>query len=238
MKTYWDHTPRERAEMTEDVVRGLLDAHLMERGVLRVAAPVIKKLKQVPELKRQTVWVVCVKGQYGAETQIAAFDTPERAHKFVELQPMTVAYDYSLGSDRYYAEPIIEAFVQKKEFMDRVDLMNNKALFDENKAIESENAGAEKGYREAAKAMNSCLGEVWEDWGNQRALDSQHRQVAHTFEEYKATAQGDEETAAKFLLKVFPGQKIKEASEWLGISIPTAFENAAAKAEPAEEVAF
>lgn len=223
MKTYWDHTPRERAEMSEDVVRSLLDAHLMEEGVLKVAPPVLKLLKPVPEIKKVTAYVVCIKGQYGSEENLIAFETPEKAHAFIDNRPMIVKCDWASGRDRFFTEPVIEAYVAKKEFFDRAELMNIQGLLKENESTQSENNKAEQSFREASKTMISCLNEVWEDWGDQRSLDGNHRAILQTFEEYKTTAQGDEDTAAKFLMKIFSETQIRGANEWLGISIPTAF---------------
>ncbi len=223
MKTYWDHTPRERAEMTEDTVRGLLDAHLMEEGVLKVAPPVLKVLKQVPDIKKVMAYVVCTKGQYGSEENLIAFETAEKAHAFIDGRPMIVKCDWASGRDRLFTEPVIEAFVAKKEFYDRAELMNIQGLLKENESAQSENNKAEQAFRDASKTMVSCLNEVWEDWSDQRSLDGKHRRLVQTFEEYKVTAQGDDDTAAKFLLKVFTVDQVREANEWLGLNIPTAF---------------
>lgn len=214
MKTYWDYEEAERATLTEEQVRVLLDVHLMEKGVLRVEPPALKEVKPLPDLKRVTVYVV-----HGLRNQLA-FSTRSQAEQFVALNPMTVGYEWEWGSKLEYCKPVEQSLVKEEQRYDYHDLFSKQAIIRENKAAEEANEKSQREYQEAAKKMNAVLNQVWEDWHTMMSTDREHRKLAATFEEYKRMTGGDEELAAEFLRKIFSVTQILEANTWLKITIP------------------
>ena len=47
MKTYWDYSEKERAKLTEEEIKELLDVELMTKGIKKITAPELKVIQEV-----------------------------------------------------------------------------------------------------------------------------------------------------------------------------------------------
>lgn len=208
MKTYWDYSDKERSEMTEEFIKTLLDAELMTKGVLKVDPPSLRAVKVLPELTK-IKYYKCVG---------VIFETAEQASKFLELFPMSENYNYQIGYDYKYAEPMdgkgIDAvFLYKKE-----ELMATQKSIKEIEEAKEHNRKEESMFNLNSKAMSDVLNGVWEDWYRCQAVARERKKVVDTFEDYKKVA-GDESLALEFLKKVFPLDIISESFKWFEIPI-------------------
>lgn len=205
MKTYAEYTKRERSEMTEEQVKALLDAELMVKGVLKVAPPVLQKIEEV-EL-RSTIYF---------EAGGVYFDTAEQAASFLKLNPKKDSYDYQVGYEIKYPEPLEQEIKQVKLY-DRVDVLNAKLVLSKNHKAKEANEQEEKRYQEAVKKVGAVLDEVWSDWNRCRSLAYYHKKVVDTRAEYMKLIGGDEALAETFLRKAFRVDEIKASNEWFGL---------------------
>ena len=219
MKTYWDHTEKERSEMTKKEVELLLDLQLMEKGVLKVKPPIIEPVPEQPKLKQ--VQVFQIKEGYSA-TGIA-FDSAERAQMFADLNPMKIDYDYAMGSQYQRAEPYKEISIMPIQVCDRAALTEAASLIKQIKAIEDANEKAYNTFSKDNEAVESCLAEVWSDYYQCQDTARQHAKVIETWNEYLKLAGNDEKVASGFLLKAIPVKQVLDSSKWTGIEIPTKF---------------
>lgn len=204
MKTYWDYSEKERSQMTEEMVQGMLDIELMEKGVLKVVAPMLRPIEPV-EMKKRIVFRV----------DDVIFNTIEDAGKFIELKPMTEGYCYEIDYSVKFPK-LIDAEIKQVEMFEEQSVMDSRPILSRNKSAKEENERAMKLYNESSKKMEDTLAGVWEDWHRCRNLEYVHKKVVDTFESYKAMAEGNIEVAEKFLAKVYTADQIAAAMAWFG----------------------
>lgn len=232
MKRYWDYTERERAAMTREQVEQFFDYELMERGVLKVPPLILQDLKPEPDLKR-TTWF-----QVGS----VLFNTIEKAEAYMKLEPHTSGYNYAVGYDKEYAEPVDKEIKQVQKF-DREEMANAATVLSANKAIKEANRKDEQAHAKATEEQGRVLDGLTSDWMECQDRDRQHKRVIDTRLNYLQLANGDDVIAENFLRKLFPVAVIEEADKWFGIepstvpveAVPDAL---AAKAEPAKVAAM
>lgn len=216
MRTYWDYSEKERLALSKEEVKALLDLHLMEKGVLKVKAPELVKIEEAPVLNQHKVFKV--EAGYNA----IAFECIEEAQAFIDLKPMKLDYDYSLDSKYLRAVPL-ESKVEMVMVYDRTELINASSILKSIKAAKENNDKLEAEFTKANTAVESCLNEVWNDYWLCKNTGEKHEKLINTWKEYLAMTNGDEKVASGFLKKAFSVEKIREASEWTGVSIPTEF---------------
>lgn len=215
MKTYWDYTEKERSEMERDFVSTLLDAELMTKGVLKVEPPILRPVPNAPVLEQET-WY-CVGDNL--------FASAEQASSFLELKPHKERYNYEVGYDHKYAEPL-EGEIKTVKIFSRQGILSASKILSEIKTAKEANDKAERAFKEASKEVDKVLNGVWEDWHACQAIARNKQKVLNTFNDYKKTAGGDERIAFGFLRKVFSQESIKEAFDWLAVEMPNIPEEA------------
>lgn len=233
-KTYWDLEEKERAALTDEEVERFVDAELMTKGVLKVAAP---DLVPVPEVatKPSAYYTVQIVGRYGVSESLDVVFASREAAAASLTGAFSLDHDYQ--SDSRVARPIRpDAKVVEVEALPESVHVEHKATLERVKAAKEANAKAQQEYQEASRKQSQALQGLWDDWHRCRGLDRQHRKVVATFEEYVRVAQGGEQPASvaqlgrsaeeartiagRFLLKVFTREEIAAAGEWCGVEIP------------------
>lgn len=225
--TYWDLEPKARAALSESDVQRYLDAELMLKGVLKVEPLQLDKEPAEPHLPTRTF--------YKLQGFDAVFDDSEKATQFAALLPVSSNYRYMSGySDSIkYVEPLDTNDLQVVpiQLADADAVTAAKAELERCSAVKSANAALRVEYEKAIKLQNEALQGLWQDWHERRREAARHEKVVDTYSSYVQTA-GDHDIAAKFLLKVFSAEQIKEASEWTGVTIATAFPEEAPEPGP------
>ena len=201
MKTYWDYKEKERARLTEEEVRELLDVELMTKGVKKIIAPI---LKPIQEVKVNTeIWF---------EVDTVFFKDAETAQKFLTLDPQKSTYDYACGYDYHYACPIEQNIEQKKLYTQQ-DLLNLATILKQNKQAKEENEKLTSAYEKDIKEQNKVLDAVWSDWWKCKDRACELQKIVDTKTEYLKMTDGNEEIAMGFLKKIYTEEDIKEALE-------------------------
>jgi hypothetical protein len=229
MKTYWDLSERERAELTEEQVRPFTDVELMNKGVLRVAP---LELLPVPARPAPDVEVFSIRG---ASTD-QYFSTEADARAVMALTvPVTRKY---LGGNWSGPSALVLGDKNPDRSVEPVGIYTPEtygaaidAITRASQALE-ENDRRTKQHDKDIEAQREALGDLWSDWHRCGAKASRMQRVHETYLGYVKMSDGDSRIAAKFLAKAFTGAEIEDACEWFGLTID-GFERAEAKAEPA-----
>lgn len=224
MKLYHDYTEKERANMTQEQVEALLDSELMSEGVLKPAAPILKEIK-VPQLgERKTFFRLTGKSRYGSDEHTSvAFPSVDAARRFIELGAVKVEYDYECGGQDYeYAIPMVSHSISTVELYDQQTINTYRSQLTSNKAAMESNARAQDEYKKACEASSRVTEAVWSDWHECLRTQSKHQKVIDTYAEYTRMCNGDTETAAKFLNKIFNTTEVDQAFEWFDKPSPFA----------------
>lgn len=201
MKTYWDHSEKERAKLTEDEVRNLLDVELMTKGVKKINAPILKLIQKVSIASE--IWF---------EVGGISFKEAETAQKFIALDPRKATYDYGCGYEYQYAEQIEQKIEQKKLYSHQ-ELLNLTTVLKQNKQAKDENDRLLADYDKAYKEQNLILDEVWTDYWKCKDRAYELEKILETNDEYLKMTDNDKELALAFLKKIYSEEDIKEAFE-------------------------
>lgn len=199
MKTYWDYTEKERAELTEEEVRGLLDVELMTKGVKKITVPVLKSIQEVSVASE--IWF---------EVDGIFFKDADTAQKFLTLDPRKSTYDYACGYDYHYACPI-EQKIEQKTLYSQQGLLNLSTVLKQNKQAKEENEKLTSAYDKDIEEQNKILDAVWSDWWRCRDRASELQKIVDTKAEYLKMTDNNEDMALDFLKKVYSEEDIKEA---------------------------
>lgn len=204
MKRYWDYDEKERAELTEEQVRELLDYELMEKGVLKVPALSIEVPRPV-DIPTRKVFTI----QVDAYTKLGvAFDTIEAAQSFLALKPMMRVESYA---EKAHCKPLDKATVAIEDLPSESDVATRRQALRENQKIEARNVEAKHEHDAALMEIDEATSGIWADWRSCLAAKAKREKVSATFGEYKRLTDGNEGLARTFLAKVFSSSEIADA---------------------------
>lgn len=229
MKTYWDHTEKERANLTHEQVQALCKFELMGEGV--VVAPYPGDAPTKPEINEPKATVYAVEWKsatYRSET--LHFDDREQALKAMELRPVYIDHDYTVKAESIV--PLCDPTLSEREAFKVFDKDAYSNMLSQYKAEKDEYDKRLKEYQEDKAAAERCCESLWEDYAEQRGKLREAQQVADRWADYVETCGGDERTACRFLCKAFSNERIEAANDWCGAGIPTTAPETEAAALP------
>ncbi len=222
MQTYWDHTEQERAAMSREDVGRFLDLELMRKGVLKVKQPELEPVPHVETPEETKYFAVQWKDSqysYSLHDLAVAFTTAQDAEAFLKLNFVRVCSAY--GVSKNYVEHLTGASIVEATALRHDDYLNCKARLDESQEAKNRNEKLQSEFKTAAKTMDDALADVWSNWSECRDAQATHQQVMDTWNEYRQLANGDEDTARKFLRKVFSDDDVEAAEKWFAdASVP------------------
>ena len=205
MKTYWDLTRKQRAELSSEEYEHYVDVELMQKGRVR---PIHPALKPVPEVSTRTVGMYKVTLNYSADV---LFSKLEDAETFLSLNPMVCHSDWSTDSE--YFGPLASGSIQPVDIMTKAQFDTKRAELSHAKTIKRENEEALLQYKDADSALSDILEYLVDD--HQECLAEQRlvTKMRETKKRYLQLA-GDEETADKFLREAYDNYDIEYFLEW------------------------
>lgn len=227
MKTYWDYTPQERAELTEDQVNSLLDVELMTKGVKKPVPPVLVEIPKSPLGEKVKKFSVHYHGRYGSERADAVFNTLEQAQAFIDLCPSFQTFDYEVGSEMNYLKPMTESKIAAEEFYSIEQINAFRSELKNRKAKTEANEKAQADFIAACKKSEEITKGVWTDWHEWLNHKRELQQIVNTYAEYTALSGGDVNVALNFLTKTYTSEKVDEAREWFPSTFPVCTEQGA-----------
>lgn len=227
MKTYWDYTDKEQAEMQEEQVRALLDVELMTHGVKKPVAPTLVEVPKCPLGDKQKRFAIHAKGKYGSDERFdVLFNTIEQAQAFIDLCPSIADYDYEVGSEFHYLKPVTGAKIAAEDFYTEEQISEFRSELKNRKAKTEANATAQSEYQKACQKAEKITNGVWSDWFAKQAIRRDMLEIVSTFKQYTSLAGGNAAIAITFLAKAYTPENIAQAREWFPNELP---------AEPATE---
>jgi hypothetical protein len=217
--TYWELTNNERAVLTREEVEGFLRAELMEKGIVRPVAPVLKPV-EVVDVKKDQVFGIEYEGRYSyhKDTADLVFSTSAQAQAVLEQNPMWVR-DSDGGSDYKYATPLAGAVIKPLTVCAEQDIVNVQSRLKQAAENQNANDAAKHEYNEAMNVVEKATQGLWDDWYRQVGELEKCQRVKDVYAEYVLTCDGNENVAFKFLLKAYSIEQIAKANEWLGLGL-------------------
>jgi hypothetical protein len=206
MKTYWDLSEKERAELSRDDVAKFIDAELMTKGVLSV--PTLA-LVPVPETQAPTTTLYQIGDSYSGID--LAFRTEQDARAFA-IGAMRIERDWE--SDSSFVRPITETAVRTVPIAERDAVMAIRPALKAAKVAAEENRKRREAHEAQQREVEKTLESMWADWNACIAKAERMSRIRETAAKYKALAEGDSGIAGRFLLKVFPANNVTEAEDW------------------------
>ncbi len=217
MKTYWDYSEKERANLTAEEVEALCKFELMGEGVVVSHYPGDAPKKPEIDEEKATVYEVEWKS---ASYQSASlhFDDRDQALAAMELRPVYIDHDYTAGAKSLV--PLCDPTLSEQEVYRVFDKDAYSAKLAAYSAAKKAYDADLRQYQEDKTAAERCCESLWDDYSEQRAKLRQAQQVTERWADYVATCDGDEVMAVKFLRKAFDGERIDAANDWCDAGIP------------------
>jgi hypothetical protein len=216
MNRYWDLTEQQRAALTGEQVRAFLDVELMERGVAKVAQPMLQETQDIV-LPKSPYYEIHRKGDYSDQATGLLFTTAEAAADFIKLSPLWRESNWQYGNGNEFAQPGRELGMKSIELPSEADTSNQAVILKQNKAAEEANNEAKTAYSEAIQKVEKATSGVWDDWNECRECAAKYRKVIDTRTEYLKLCEQNATMAESFLQKAFAAEFIAKANEWYGV---------------------
>ena len=222
MKTYWDHSNQERANLKREDVERLLDFELMEKGVLKPQPPKLAEIQKSPAGERTNYYTLSVTGKYGSSEHLSVcFETIEAANAFLGLKPFVRDYEYEIGSDHPYSKPVNPTAIEVEPLYTQEAIVAFKSQLKDRKAAIEHNAKLTAEYNKAVTEADKVTEGVWSDWHDQVDIKNKCQRVVNTYLEYLKMTEGNIQLAVKFLEKAHTCAVVNSAREWFPDQIPT-----------------
>ena len=210
MKTYWDLTPSERAELADDAFARYIDIDLMQNGIQPVDTPVLMAVPEVPAPTREA---------FGIGDDIW-FDTPEKAATYAGLGAMRTDYDYPTGFEYKKLTPKCSSpVVQSKRFYTDAELLTLGDLMKTAQEALNTNEKLLRDYKNALASRDEAVASILGDRKTQASNLYFYQRVRRTFEEYLGMTEGDHNMAAQFLCKAYPNLDANALESFTGLDI-------------------
>lgn len=216
MKTYWDLSNKEQAALEHADMEPYIKLELMSRGVGELPSPKLK-CPEKPEVPQ---------GQDFYEVGNLVFVSQEDANLVAAMNKVQANYNYRVGSDVKYFEPVdYYNSVTKQNLLSREQYATvEKALaaYNEQKAAYEEE---QKEYSENADKTANETREIWHDYHEKRQLADRLKLIIDVYKDYIETCEGNADMAFNFLVKRFPDpEEVVDAFEWFELDIPRSLE--------------
>lgn len=219
MKSYKEHTPLERANMSYEEVESLLKIELMEAGIVEMKEPEAPpEPEEFEPVIQEKVYQPSVNADY-PQTLPFGFLDEEDARAFSEMKILILDQDYSTK--------LITAKKPKGgTSIGLVGIVSKDELARARKAGK-EDSEAERGYRdqlatyeEYKQKRDEVLQPVWDDWREMGQQKAASQRIDDVYDDYLKTCDGDAKLALKFLRKAYSDQAIVDAYDFLQIVNP------------------
>lgn len=208
MKTYWDHSEKERAELSREDVQSLLKFELMEKGVVAPSDPEYLP-ETAPELPTTTMYRV----KCGYSSGDLLFATADNAAQAIALSAGWTKTEYLAGTHLQTVD-YSELEISTCELNSAADIAKHRSALEEAASNKAANKKARDAFNAECNAVEEVTSHVWEDWHEMRAKLARLTSVNETLDEYLEMCDGNESLAKEFLAKAFAAETIAEADEW------------------------
>jgi hypothetical protein len=226
MQRYCEMTKKQISMLTREELEKFIAIELMEAGVVKPKKTKGQPMLEVPEIKKQT-W-------FEVDGVNVLFDSPEKAEKFLELQPRISDYNWRIGSSYKYSKEVPRG-VSVIQLYDKDDIERIASVLISNKAIEEANQKEQGEYEKAIQRSTEIAKGIEETYSRCLALKAKMTEIVNTFDEYVEMLEGDRKKALEFLQRAYPPEEINGAQEWFDLKFCDDAESECVPVTPAQE---
>jgi len=213
MKTFWDLTDRERAELDPDQVRYYENVELMSAGVLEPLRPDLEPVPNAPKPTRDVV-VVRVGGYRLLDVGFTANESAREFLRQLETgQALVIGSEYVGGK----SIPVIEkandlrlvvesAFTAEEKAESSIAVRKASEVAERNRKLQED-------YDASVLQRDAVLSKLRDELRRCQETGRRLGRIRATFAEYLDTA-GDPSVALRFLVKAFGGNDVALAFAW------------------------
>ena len=217
MRTYWDLSEAERAELSDQDVERYIDAELMTKGVLRARTVELVTEPSLPEPDR--LLYVIGSDYHSTDIGFLTFDAAAQAQR----QSVRIGAEYINGQYLAVAVSLEDGHIKETRVHSPDTIRDARGAFEKATAAKAENERRRATYERQRESERKALEGLWDDWHRCRSKAVHMRRIVDVFGEYKRIA-GRDDVAGQFLLKAFERGEVIEAAEWCDITIPLELE--------------
>jgi len=207
MQTYWNLTDRERAALLPEQIEHYLAVERMRAGAVRPLEPTTAEPGPEPVIDKEEFWAVKL-----GYTTLALFELASEAAQVVDMGPLVEESRYSgVGVEHARRGALtVERVELPSERTAKVHAVEVK----EWRAAKEAHEKAWKTFGEELEAYEKVGRELLDDLARVAELDALYRKIMRTWDEYLATAGGDERVAWQFLCKAYHEADALVAFSW------------------------
>jgi len=215
MKSYWDLTEKERAELTD--LSAYEKIELMEQGIIVPAEPEYEKVLEV-DVPTHKVYRLTYNSRYNS-LPIHFNDLIQAEEVAAALRGgMTLESDYNTGKS--FVRTVEEISITTQDVCEECDINRSRSALAEAKAAKNRNKNLRAEYRKACEKQSETLSEMRDDWYKCQGTLRRMQKIRAVWEDYLETCGGDRDVALKFLRKAYDLEEIEQMRGWLDVNVP------------------
>jgi pyruvate/2-oxoacid:ferredoxin oxidoreductase beta subunit len=186
-----------KASMTESQIREQIKIEMMEGDITEVEQPMEFDLEK-PPMKTETYYVIG--GIY--------FKTLKQAEQFKALDPKKDNYDWRVGSEVRYVDPIDgEIRIEKPNIKEEIQ-EKGQELIEYYKQYHEYDRRKRK-YDNYISTRNAIADKIWSVYVKAKEIVDEKQKIKDEYQEYTKLTNGDMELAYTFLVKHYGEEKVK-----------------------------
>lgn len=211
MKLITDYTKNELVKLQSDDIEKIIHLHLANEGIAIPREPVEPTYESVPEKDKKLFYVSGVDGLYFEKREIAEEVAKTLKNNFSSLRSIEVNYWDTERTERVSPfkvekynsrEPSVNDIVVQEHAVYSADLyMQIKSKIESNKKLREDYKKRKEAFDKASESAKTTVDMIWATVRDaQREQEEKDSKLA-TYREYLALAEGDKDTAWKFMKK-------------------------------------
>lgn len=208
MKSYWDLSDKERANLTEEEIKNFFPYELMAAGVVPPKEPILKEIKQLDIVPEKQFYKV----QFNY--RIILFDNMDDARKFAEMNSYDEDSDYKTGDKFKFATLHQNKTINVSNIYSIEQIEKYRTQLEYNKEAKESNEKALEAYKKESQAAENAVTGIWRDYFKIQNEVQRAKHILETYTSYIRIAD-NENVAFKFLEKAFSKEEIEFVDKYL-----------------------
>jgi hypothetical protein len=197
MKRYSDLGHEELVALTDEAVEQFIAIEIAHEGIMPISCPVVPSLEAEGIVRSSTAY----------EVGGILFKNEKDALSVARLEQFESNYDYNIGYDYKWLNPVTERAINKKDFYLQEDVVRIKEILQRNKIKREEYDRAKSTYDKFLSATGKIRDAVYS--ARNEALNFQKKvdDAKAILEQYRKLAAGDEAVAIGFFKNTYKSRE-------------------------------
>lgn len=197
MKQYTDLTHEELIVLTENDIERLIDIELAHDGIMPVACPTVPSLDDEGIIKSETVFDIGGLLLKNEEDAIAVS----------RMEQFKSEYDYNIGYEYRWLNPITERTIIKEYYYRQEDVVRIKEALQRNKIKKDGYESQKQKYDEFLKKTGQIRNRVYDIWNSARNFQREIDDANAVLVKYRDLADDDETMAVNFFKNTYKSRE-------------------------------